>query len=294
MINETISNIVINFPANWTSGIPIIQTTQQSWQQYIPTLVLGGFFILYFLFGMLKQSGGEVFGRIMLYIFKQQNKIKHLMVIKHTKSGLFDMSMIDGNTSKSIQEALIKFNGEPFDVVLYTGGGEIFASEFISRLFKNYKGKIRSFIPVYSMSGGTYLVLSTDEIYMNDYACLGGIDPQLGVLFGGYGSAKGWNKVIKMKKGKANDQSIIMDLMGKQYTKTIKENINSLLVSKVDNVEQRKQLVHLLTSGENQHALPLTKDLLNSYGLKINPIDYLTNKRLLNLLKKLHDGVTYG
>lgn len=280
---------------NNSGGIPLtIHTvTEQSSFQFWLTIAISGFMIIYLLMGLLHGSGKIVLSKILVKLFKKSHNIKHLMVIKHTRSELFNTSMIDGSTTRNIQEAMIKFNGEPFDLVLYTGGGEIFASEFISRLFKSYKGKIRTFVPMYSMSGGTFLALSTNEIYMNDYACLGAIDPQLGTLFS-FGSAKGWNEVIKMKKGKANDQSIIMNMMGKQYTKTMKENINALLLDKVFDEKQRKDLVNFLTSGDVQHALPLTKSVLRTYGLKVGDIDYETNKKLLSLLKHITEGVTYG
>lgn len=288
-ITEVISAI------NQSGGIPLtIHTvTEQSSFQFWLTIAISGFMILYLLMGFLHGYGKIILSKILIKIFKKSHKIKHLMVIKHTRNELFNVSMIDGSTTRNIQEAMIKFNGEPFDLILYTGGGEIFASEFISRLFKSYNGKIRTFVPMYSMSGGTYLALSTNEIYMNDYACLGGVDAQIGSLFS-FGSAKGWNEVIKMKKGKANDQSIIMNMMGKQYTKTMRANVNNLLLDKVPDKYIRENLVDLLTSGNNQHALPLTKEMLVSYGLPIKNIDMETNKKMVKLLKHMTEGVTYG
>jgi len=290
-MNETIVQFVIN----GSQAIPLVvtQSTKTNWTQFALTIAVSAIAFVWLLGNYMGMAINGLISRIMIGIFKKRNKIRHLMVIKHTRSGLFDISMINQNTMKDIQEALIKFKGEDFDLILYTGGGEIFSSEYISRLFKSYRGKIRTFVPVYSMSGGTYLALSTNEIYMNDYGCLGSVDAQLGNLFS-YGSAKGWGEVIKMKKGKANDQSIIMNMMGKQYTKTMRNNINELLLPKIQDDKQRKEFVNFLTSGDVQHALPLTKEILRSYGLKIKDIDDDTNKKLINLLKRIKDGVTYG
>lgn len=291
MVNETIIQFVIGN----ASAIPleITQSTRTNWTQFVLTIAVSALAF----FWLLGHYTGDIIGsglsKIKIKIFKKRLGIKYLMIIKHTKSGLFDMSMINQRTMRDIQEALIKFKGNDFDLVLYTGGGEIFSSEFISRLFRNYQGKIRTFVPVYSMSGGTYLALSTDEIYMNDYACLGVLDPQMGNLFS-YGSAKGWKEVLRLKKGKANDQSIIMNLMGKQYTKTMKENISELLLDKIPSQKKREEFVDYLTSGEIQHAFPLTKDRLLSFGLKVGDIDEKTNVKLLKLIKNIKEGVSYG
>lgn len=290
-MNETIIQFVIGNAS--TIPLEITQSTRTNWTQFALTMAVSALAFIWILGNSIGSSITFGISKIRIKLFKRINKIKHLMIIKHTKSGLFEMSMIDQTTMKDIQEALMKFKGEDFDLILYTGGGEIFSSEYISRLFRHYKGKIRTFVPVYSMSGGTYLALSTNELYMNDYACLGGIDPQLGNLFS-YGSAKGWKEVLRLKKGKANDQSIIMNLMGKQYTKTMKKNINELLIKKLPDKNQRNEFVDYLTSGEIQHALPLTKSTLRSFGLKIGDIDEKTNIKLLKLIKNIGDGVIYG
>ena len=291
MINETLTLVI-----NGSQAIPLEVTTitKTNWIQFGVTIAASAFFILWMLGQSIGEGIGKIISKVLIYSFKKANKVKHLMVIKHTRSGMFDMSMINQETMRELQEAMLKFKGENFDLVLYTGGGEIFSSEFISRLLRSYKGKIRTFVPVYSMSGGTYLALSTNEIYMNDYSCLGAVDAQLGMLFGGMGSAKGWSEVIKLKKNKANDQSIIMNLMGKQYTKTARQEMDNLLLHHLPNSTQRKVFVDYITSGEVQHALPLTKATLRSFGLKIKDIDSETNTKLLKLLKGLKDGVTYG
>lgn len=287
--------IIVQFAFDNATRIPleVTQTTAQNGFQFWMNIVIAGFAMIYFVILMLAQVAKGGLAKIVLTIFKKVNKTNHLMVIKHTNREMFSQSMIDQNTMTEVQEALTKFNGKPFDLIMYTPGGDIFSAEYISRLFKQYPGKIRSFVPIYAMSGGTYLALSTNEIYMNDYASLGATDPQLGTMFS-FGSAKGWQEVMRLKKGKANDQSIIMAMMGKQYTKTGKDNVNALLMDKMPNASQRKALVELLTDGQLQHAFPMTKSFLNTYGLKIKDIPNEMNLKLLKLIKKMKEGVTYA
>ena len=144
------------------------------------------------------------------------------------------------------------------------------------------------------MSGGTLLALSCDEIHMSDTACLGPVDPQLGSFFK-FGSSNTWNKILKFKGKKAEDQSISLAHTGKQYTKSIKnylmENVN-FDMSK----EQKKTLINFLTSGEIEHGHPLTKNDLEALGL---PIKKIASQKILDKLIKFigktsNEGITYA
>lgn len=279
---------------NSSNPIPVMvtQTTTTNPYQFYLTLMFSALALIY----LLGMFGGQIIhlsiSLIRLRLFKRKTGIKHIMVIKHTTADLFSQTMINQKTLKKIQEALIKFKGKDFDLILWTPGGEIFAATYISRMLRQYHGKIRSFVPIYSMSGGTLLALSTDEIYMNDISCLGAVDPKLGNLFK-FGSARSWKEIIKLKGNKADDQSIAFKHMGEQYTKSIRENIKLLLKDKVDSKNLNK-VTKLLTSGEVEHAFNFTKEILKSQGLRINDINDETNIMIIKLIKNLPDGVIYN
>lgn len=278
---------------NQTGGIPltVTQTTTTNKFQFFITIFAASIFTLFILVKLLGEGLSKSLSHILLKLYLKRNGIKHFMVIKHTSSGIFDQSMINRSTLEKVQKALMKFKGKPFDLVLYTPGGEIFSATFISRLFKKYPGKIRSIIPTFAMSGGTLLALSTDEIYMNDYSCLGAIDPQLGNLFR-YGSAKSYKEILRIKGKKADDQTIAFKLMGEQYTKSIKENVEELLKDKASK-GNIKLLSKLMTSGELEHGFNMTKDFLRFNGLEIKDLDDKTGKRISKIIKLLPQGVTY-
>lgn len=289
MTNETIIDII--YALNQSGGIPInlVQTTSP--YQFYLTLAISSIAFIWIFGNMVSMSIKTIFALAMLGIFKWKNKLNHVMIIKHTSNDFFNTSMINRKTLESIQQALMKFKGKDMDIILYTPGGEIFSAVYISRLLKNYKGKIRSFVPTFAMSGGTLLALSTDEIYMNDYSCLGGVDPQLGNLFK-FGSARSWKEVLKLKGKKAEDSSISFKFIGEQYTKSMKETISNLLEGKV-NQSDKKKLVNLFVSGEVEHGFNLSKDFLISMGMNINSIDDKMNMKLVNLIKSMPEGVTY-
>jgi ClpP class serine protease len=282
---------LINY-LNESGGIPLSitnVTTTNPYQFYITTLI-GGFMLIYIFGKTALTSIQTIYAKILLSNFKKKNRLGNLMVIKHTNSDLFSQAMINQNTLKDIQMKLIKFKGKPFDLILWTPGGEIFSATYISRMLKQYKGKIRSFIPIYSMSGGTMLALSTDEIYMNDSSCLGAVDPQLGNLFK-FGSARSWKEIVKLKGKKAEDSSIAFKHIGEQYTKSIRENIRELLVNKLNNKKDINKVVKLLTSGEVEHAFNFTKELLRSQGMNIFDIPDETNIKIIKLIRHLPEGV---
>ncbi len=292
-MNETMVMIGLGELINKTGGIPltITQTTTTNPWQFYSTLLLGGFFTVFIMFTYLKEPIMKTIGKLALKIFSSKNDVKKMMVIKHTSDDLFNMSMINRKTIREIQKALIEFKGSPFDLILYTPGGEIFSATYISRMLKKYKGKIRSIVPVFSMSGGTLLALSTDEIYMNDYSCLGAIDPQIGNLFK-FGSARAWKEIFRIKGKKSEDNTISMKLMGEQYTKSIKENIRELLKDKVEK-KSLNNLVDYLTNGKIEHGYNITKDVLIGLGLKIKDIPNESNIRILKIINLIPEGVTW-
>lgn len=288
-MNEAITALLIN------GSIPLNVTLNSStnWTQFITTLVIalitsfGIFLFIYFpkIFGFFSINSG----------LRKLSKLTNtnIVMIKHTEHGFFSQSMIDQNTLINLSKVMTKMNGLDFDLILHTPGGEIFSSIAISRLIKQYPGKIRAIIPLYSMSGGSLLALSCKELLMTSNASLGCIDPQLG-NFLRYGSAKGWNEIVKFKGKKAEDQSISFAMMGKQYTKSIRNHLRNIIDFNL-NHPQKDRLINFLTSGDVEHAYPLTVIDLNKFGIQPH---VLHNQRYIKLLIKVigsdgKEGVSY-
>lgn len=287
-MNETINNLLVN------GSIPLSVTVNAStnWVQFMTTIAtsliaaFGLFFILYApqIFSSIKAGS--------LRILAKRSK-RSVIFIKHTQQGLFGGSMIDQTTLAKVSEIMNKLNGKPFDLILHTPGGEIFSSLALSRLIKQYPGTIRSVIPLYSMSGGSLLALSTKELLMTPNASLGPIDPQLGNLFK-YGSARSWEEIVKMKGKKAEDQTISFAMMGKQYTKSIQNHLNKIIDFNLS-TSQRNKLVKFLTDGNVEHAYPLTSVDLAKFGIETKTIK---DKKYLKALSKMisshgKEGVHY-
>lgn len=257
---------------NSTGGripLEIVTTTEQNWTQFGVTTVIAlisVFFILLLMGSSIRSGITKGVSGVRLALLKRKLG-ENVLLIKHTvPEGLFGGGgMIDNSTLLNIQKALTKFKGKPFTLLLHTPGGSIFSSLFISRLLKDYPGRIRTIIPLYAMSGGTLLSLSTDEIVLGRGACLGPVDPQLGSWFS-YGSANVWKRIRNYKGKKADDQSLGMSWMGEQYTKTIKAHVKNFL-SPIVPKTLLKKAVNYLTEGRVEHASQITRSDLSSLGI---------------------------
>ena len=294
---ENVTNVsqiaeLINY-INQTGGIPITvtQVTQQSWLQYLPSLLMSSIFVIWWLGNMIQNADISFLGSASLKKIKKITK-RHVVMIKHTESSLFDMSMIDQKVVRKVMKAMQKFKGKPFDLVLHTPGGDIFSSLYLSRLLKKYPGEVRVFVPVHAMSGGTLLALSCKKLYMTDHACLGPVDPQLGSFFS-VGSAKGWKHIVKFKKKKAEDSTINFAMMGEQYTKTIRTTISELLAGRISSTQQKK-LADFLTNGNIEHGHHLTPEHIRSFGLEVFVMPKKLAEYLIKIVvKKGGEGVHY-
>jgi len=264
---------------NQSGGLPItmqsvVQTDPFQFWVMMAITAIGSLFIIIYaweLYGKDLVSGFYVTRIVLSKWFKQSGR--HYILIKHTNEALFSQSMIDGKTLIGIEKAILSFKGEPFDIILHTPGGSVFFAQLLSKIIKD-KGNVRCFIPYYAMSGGTFLALSCKEIFLGSMACLGPIDPQLGSLFG-YGSAKSWNEVVRIKRRRASDTAIQMAFAGKQYTESLKRDVYCLLSDKISDDIKRESVADYLTNGNVEHARQLTITDLTDLGIpvKVIPIE---------------------
>jgi len=296
-MNESIQILIDYLTQN--GGIPLVveTVTKVNWPQFAITLfvsLLGMIFIFMIMASSIKEGIGSKKTKSSLKKISKITK-KNVMIIKHTSQGLFSQSMIDNKSLKEFQKALIDFEGKDFDIVFHTPGGSIFYTMMISKLIKNYPGKIRAFIPSYSMSGGTILALSCNEVHMNEVSCMGPVDPQLGSMFTS-ASARGWKEIFKVKGKKADDSTIAMNFTGSQYTKTIKRLLASLIKDKFNKKDEKakRAFLKLLTSGDVEHALQLSKDELIELGLSVETIKDKLNKEMIEVIaSEDFEGIKY-
>lgn len=282
---------------NLAEGIPlqITTTTSANWAQFGVTTalaLLSSVLLLIFFWNSL--AGFISPFMIKFYLRKIKRRTgRHVLVIKNSQSGFLNTSMINEKTINKVNEALQEFNGKPFDLLIQTPGGGMFPSLFISRMLKEYPGRIRAMVLGFAMSAGTLLAFSCDELFMNRTSCLGPVDPQLGSFFK-FGSARSWDRIVKFKGKKASDDSIGFAFMGSQATRTIRNHLKGLLKNRFKTVGELNYFVKFLTHGDVGHGFALTMSDLRGFGLRVRELKS-EEANLLNkiLLSELYEGVYY-
>ncbi len=93
------------------------------------------------------------------------------------------MRYIDINDSEQILRVIrMTPDDMPIDLVLHTPGGLVLSTEQIALALKRHKATVTIFVPHYAMSGGTLLCMAADEVFMDENAVLGPVDPQIGQM----------------------------------------------------------------------------------------------------------------
>jgi len=282
------TSILLSFGNETSLPITVLSKYETNWWQFGITAFLGSAIILLYLIPIAVSSFSNAKIWWQLRTYKKQTG-RRVMMINHSSQGLFFSGMITQSTIQKVARALDKFKGAPFDLILHTPGGEVFSSLMISRMFNKYPNEIRAIVPYYAMSGGTLLALSCDKICMSETASLGPIDPQLGSFFK-VGSARGWKEVLRKKGNKVEDQSILFNMAGQQYTQTIKEHITEVMQVPC---KKKKEFISYISSGDVEHAKALTADDLRKFGFDITTIGDRLQSLLIKLVGRTDKEVFY-
>lgn len=152
----------------------------------------------------------------------------------------------------------------PIDLILHTPGGLVLASEQIARAIAKHPAKVTVFVPHYAMSGGTMIALAADEIWMDDNAVLGPVDPQLG----NYPAASILRAVEQKERNHVDDETLILADIAAKAIHQVRHVVTSILRDKVDEA-RAGELAKTLTAGTWTHDFPITCDMLRSFGLPV-------------------------
>lgn len=129
------------------------------------------------------------------YLQKHNDQRIVIEIIHDTnKSDYFSSgdNSISQKTFSKIQETLSQTSAKDIDIILNTNGGDLLSTKAICEALLTYKSlnpenKIRVYVPFKATSGGTFITFVADELYLNDYAVLSPVDPQIQTFFGTFG-----------------------------------------------------------------------------------------------------------
>lgn len=255
----TLETVLANITSSGFIPVQISQTS--NWPQFAISMLVVILTSCMLFIPMLFSGSSNPIGSSMAQ--KKFSKLtgRPTVIINHRQK-LFGGSMIDDMTVNQVTKAMSELDGRDFNLVLHSPGGSVFHSILLSKAIKSYSGKVHSYIPKYSMSGGTILALSTDKMHLNRFSCLGMTDPQIGGFLS-QGSAAGWKEITDKKGVKASDNAILFGKTGMQVTDSIKNHIKALIRHKTNNNEQ---IADFLTNGNKEHIYQLGYSRLKSMG----------------------------
>ena len=184
------------------------------------------------------------------------------------------------------------------DLLLHTPGGDLAATESLINYLKTiFSNNIRAIVPQISMSAGTIIALSCNDILMGKQSSLGPIDPQLGGI--------AYQSVLEefdtaVKEVTANPASAaIWQVIFNKYTPTfitackksiewsekLMEHYIQSVYGTSFNMKSVKD-VFLNNKKSYSHARHISKDACKKAGLHI--IDLEDNQKLQDAVLSLH------
>jgi len=180
--------------------------------------------------------------------------------------GLFQRRFINIEDSEQVLRAIRGTpNDVPIDVILHTPGGLVLASEQIARALQKHPARTAVFVPHYAMSGGTMIALAANELWMDEHAVVGPIDPQLG----SYPAASILKVVEEKSKDEIDDETLIMADMARKAMRQVEHTVTELLADKFDD-EKAADLARTLTEGRWTHDYPIRCDQLRDMGVDVH------------------------
>lgn len=231
--------------------------------------VLWILFIVYSLVPILRQRSLET-ARVRLIQRLQRQRNSRVIVMIHRQESLSLLGIpltrfINIEDSEEILRAFrLTPEGVPIDLVLHTPGGLVLASEQIAHAIRRHHAPVTVFVPHYAMSGGTLLALAADEVYMDENAVLGPVDPQLGR----FPAASILEATRRKDHQHLEDETLIMADIAEKAMNQMRALVEEILENKMEH-DQAVAVAEALTAGRWTHDYPLTHDDLRRLGIPV-------------------------
>ena len=176
------------------------------------------------------------------------------------------MRYIDIQDSEEIIRAIkLTDDSIPIDIILHTPGGLVLASEQVARALLRHPAKVTVFIPHYAMSGGTLVALAADEIFMDENAVIGPVDPQIGNF-----PAVSIIKAAESKPiEKVEDETLILADVSRKAIRQVQKCVERILIEKMPPAQARR-LARILSGGKWTHDYPIPCEEARELGLSVN------------------------
>ncbi len=203
------------------------------------------------------------------------------MIHRQEKKSLFGFSVarhIDMEDAQTIISAIKETPDErPIDLIIHTPGGLVLAAMQIARAVEAHPAKVRVYVPVFAMSGGTLIALAADEIVLGEFSMLGPIDPQLvGLPAASIVAARDAKPIEKVF-----DLTLVLADVSEKALAQVKRHAVELMTPRMSK-SKAKKLAEKLAGGHWTHDYALTAEEASVIGL---PVKVGMPKEILDLMK---------
>lgn len=207
-------------------------------------------------------------------IIKNNNMIFIVDIKESDNKEVLNHNIVDINNEVQFMNIYKKIGlNETLNIILHCRGGDISSSDAIVNILHLHRGVINIYIPMLAYSAASMIALCGDNIYMNNFALIGPVDPQID--FGNedeenMNPVKSYIKIAKCKGLKNLDPNFIL----KYYDCKSLYDDNLRNMKKILRGKYSKKVVNNLIKNLGYGIYPHEKQFntndLNEMGVKIN------------------------
>ncbi|MCD6313267.1 MAG: ATP-dependent Clp protease proteolytic subunit [Thaumarchaeota archaeon] len=195
------------------------------------------------------------------------------LIHRQERIGLFGIPFyryIDIEDSEQILRAIrMTPQDMPIAIIIHTPGGLVLAAAQIALALKEHKAKTIAIIPHYAMSGGTLIALAADELWMDQNAVLGPVDPQLSDPRHGAIPAASLLKVVSEKgREKIREEYLILADIAEKAVKQMENLVYSLTKDRLGE-EKAREIAKVMVEGRWTHDYPITVEEAKKLGIPV-------------------------
>ena len=195
------------------------------------------------------------------------------LIHRQERIGLFGIPFykyIDIEDSERILRAIrMTPQDMPIAIVIHTPGGLVLAAAQIALALKEHKAKTIAIIPHYAMSGGTLIALAADELWMDQNAVLGPVDPQLSDPRRGAIPAASLLKVVSEKgRERIREDYLILADIAEKAVKQMEDLVYSLTKDRLGE-EKAREIAKVMVEGRWTHDYPITVEEAKKLGIQV-------------------------
>ena len=195
------------------------------------------------------------------------------LIHRQERIGLFGIPFyryIDIEDSEQILRAIrMTPQDMPIAIIIHTPGGLVLAAAQIALALKEHKAKTIAIIPHYAMSGGTLIALAADELWMDQNAVLGPVDPQLSDPRHGAIPAASLLKVVNEKgREKIREEYLILADIAEKAVKQMENLVYSLTKDRLGE-EKAREIAKVMVEGRWTHDYPITVEEAKKLGIPV-------------------------